>query len=90
MLFGLFLSQGLSRYKSMGDDPDTYHPGFHVPAVPAGESVSPTGQTYSLETGTKNAENIRKLTVDTIFRELCPVWKPALPGGPSIFENGTS
>jgi hypothetical protein len=57
--------------------------------APSGSTieVSPTGQEFYLDAGAKNAENIRKFSLEAQFRELCPVWKQVLPGGPSIFSN---
>jgi len=57
---------------------------------PAGTSPdqSPTSQEYILMPGTRNTGNILSLKLDDIFGELCPVWKPALPGGPSFFIGG--
>lgn len=50
--------------------------------------VSPlSGQEYYIESNSKNIDALQKMTVDSQFRDLCPVWKPALPGTTSIFEN---
>ena len=47
---------------------------------------SPTNQDIYLENNCKNVENIQKLTVESLFHDLCPVWKTA-PQGPNTFEN---
>lgn len=42
---------------------------------------------FYLEPNVKNSENIQKITIDSQYRDICPVWKPALQGTKSIFEN---
>ena len=48
---------------------------------------SPTGQEFYVQVASRNTENIRKWTVESLYRDLCPVWKPALPGGPCLFSS---
>ena len=48
-----------------------------------------SGQEFYFENNVKNIENIHKITVDSQYREICPVWKPALQGTHSIFDNST-
>ena len=44
-------------------------------------------QQFFLENNSKNVDNIQLLTTESVFREMCPCWKPAPPGTISIFEN---
>ncbi|KAK8888816.1 hypothetical protein M9Y10_033556 [Tritrichomonas musculus] len=48
-----------------------------------------SGQEFYFENNVKNMENIHKITLDSQYREICPVWKPALQGTHSIFDNST-
>lgn len=50
--------------------------------------TSPTGQKFFLEANVKNAENIQQLTLDQMFIEICPAWKPTLAQGQSLFASG--
>jgi hypothetical protein len=50
---------------------------------------SPTGQDYYVDAGAKNVTNITKFSLEAQFREMCPVWKAALPGSPSVFSDVT-
>ena len=63
--------------------------GTHTHWAPAGvpQEKSPTGQDFYVQTGVRNAENIRKFTLDGLFRELCPVWKQGASGGPSLYPS---
>ena len=46
-----------------------------------------SGQDFYLDNGVKNVEKIQTITLDAHYRDICPVWKPALPGTTSIFDN---
>lgn len=48
-----------------------------------------SGQEFYFEGQVKNIDNINKITIDSQYREICPVWKPALQGTHSIFDNST-
>ena len=90
-LHGLHILTSFVRNKMGDDNGDSFRTGYQAwPAASSQVEVSPTGQEYYIENATKNTENIRKCTLDSLFRDLCPVWKPALPGSPSLFENNTS
>lgn len=46
-------------------------------------------QEVYFEAQVKNVENIHKITIDSQYREICPVWKPALQNTQSIFDSKT-
>ena len=46
-----------------------------------------SGQEFYFEAQVKNIDNINRINIDSQYREICPVWKPALQGTRSIFDN---
>lgn len=75
------------------EDPDSYNEPHGYKVNPPRNSVTHTTnaanpkckQEYTLETLSRNVENISKITPETQLHELCPVWKTSFQPKQSNF-----
>ena len=78
----------MTEFYENNDDGDYRSQAYQIwPPAGAKQYRSPTGQEFYLENNCKNVENIQKLTIESLFHELRPVWKPPLQGTNTFESN---
>ena len=77
----------MAEFYESNDDSDFRAQSYQIwPPTGSKQFRSPTGQDFYLENNCKNVENIQKLTIESLFHDLCPVWK-AQPQGTTNFDS---